>query len=102
MTPFPRSRVRASVRAKLAALFSPPAWWLHGFYGVPPENSLLICRTVRHPAMVARWMAMRLARRNRPLAQFRGGRGNAGGIGSRAVERLSRSVALMYPVDEAA
>jgi hypothetical protein len=46
--------------AKLAALFNPPAWWLHGFYGVPPEKSLLICRTVRHPVTLARWLAARL------------------------------------------
>ena len=45
--------------AKLAVLFNPPAWWLHGFYGVPPERSLLICRTVRHPMTLARWMTRR-------------------------------------------
>ncbi len=47
-------------RAKLTALFNPPAWWLHGFYGVPPEKSLLISRTVRHPFTLARWLARRL------------------------------------------
>jgi hypothetical protein len=46
---------------KLGALFDPPAWWLHGFYGVPPEKSLLVVRAVRHPAMVARWIGLRLA-----------------------------------------
>jgi hypothetical protein len=51
---------RLGFRAKLAALFNPPAWWLHGFYGVPPEKSLLICRTVRHPITLARWLARRL------------------------------------------
>jgi hypothetical protein len=50
-----------SLRAKLAALFDPPAWWLHGFYGVPLEQSLWICRTFRHPAMLARWLSMRVA-----------------------------------------
>jgi hypothetical protein len=45
-----------SVVAKLSALFGPPAWWLHGFYGVPLDESLLICQTIRHPAMVARWL----------------------------------------------
>jgi Uncharacterised nucleotidyltransferase len=48
------------LNAKLAALFNPPAWWLHGFYAVPPEKSLLVCRTIRHPATVARWLAKRL------------------------------------------
>jgi len=47
--------------SKLAALFNPPAWWLHGFYAVPPEKSLLVCRIIRHPATVARWLARRLA-----------------------------------------
>ena len=45
--------------AKVAALFNPPAWWLHGFYGVAPDRSLFICRTVRHPITLARWLATR-------------------------------------------
>jgi hypothetical protein len=45
--------------AKFAALFNPPAWWLHGFYGVPPEKSLLTCRTIHHPITLARWLAKR-------------------------------------------
>jgi hypothetical protein len=49
------------VLAKLGDMFNPPAWWLHGFYAVPPEKSLLWCRIVRHPATVVRWMAKRLA-----------------------------------------
>ncbi|THD70063.1 MAG: hypothetical protein E7813_09420 [Bradyrhizobium sp.] len=46
---------------KLSALFSPPPWWLHGFYGVPLEQSLLLCRTVRHPATLLRWLLRRWA-----------------------------------------
>jgi hypothetical protein len=46
---------------KLSALFSPPPWWLHGYYGVPLEQSLLLCRTVRHPATVLRWLLRRWA-----------------------------------------
>jgi Uncharacterised nucleotidyltransferase len=45
---------------KLAALFNPPGWWIHGFYGIPPERSLLICRCVHHPLTVGRWLARRL------------------------------------------
>ena len=48
-----------SLVEKLAALFNPPAWWLHGFYGVPPERSLFLSRALRHPLMVARWMLAR-------------------------------------------
>jgi hypothetical protein len=47
--------------AKLSEVFSPPAWWLHGYYGVPPERSLLTCRAVRHPLRVLRWLTRRLA-----------------------------------------
>jgi hypothetical protein len=72
--------------AKLAALFGPPAWWLHGFYGVPPGDSLLICRTVRHPVMVARWMAMRLAAAMGFWRNSTHGRGDAGDSGSRSAE----------------
>jgi hypothetical protein len=46
---------------KLSALFNPPAWWLHGFYGVPLEQSLWLCRTVRHPATVLLWLLRRWA-----------------------------------------
>jgi hypothetical protein len=45
---------------KFAALFNPSPWWLHGYYGVPPGESLLICRTIRHPLTLARWFARRL------------------------------------------
>jgi hypothetical protein len=47
--------------AKLTTVFDPPAWWLHGFYGVPPERSLFVCRTVQHPATVVRWLLARSA-----------------------------------------
>ena len=48
---------------KLAALFAPPDFWLHGFYSVPPGRSLRLVRTVRHPATVLRWLAHRLVGR---------------------------------------
>jgi hypothetical protein len=46
--------------AKLAALFNPSPWWLHGYYGVHPDESLLICRTITHPLTLARWLVKRL------------------------------------------
>lgn len=52
---------------KLAALLNPPAWWLHGFYGIAPERSLVACRTVRHPARVAQWLVQRLISRGAGL-----------------------------------
>ena len=50
----------ASLPAKLKALFAPPPWWLHAYYGIPADNSLLACRTVRHPAKVFGWVSRRL------------------------------------------
>jgi len=54
---------RLPLTAKLDALFNPPAWWLHGFYGVPVDGSLVTCRAVRHPLTVARWMLKRCVAR---------------------------------------
>jgi hypothetical protein len=48
-----------SGRARFTALFLPPPWWMHGFYGVPAERSLLRCRLVQHPLMVLRWLLAR-------------------------------------------
>jgi hypothetical protein len=45
---------------KLSSLFNPPAWWLHGFYGVSPEKSLSAVRLYRHPLTLARWLSTRL------------------------------------------
>jgi hypothetical protein len=47
-------------KAKPAALFNPSAWWLHGYYGIAPEDSLLFCRTIRHPLTLVRWLARRV------------------------------------------
>ncbi len=40
-------------------LFNPPAWWLHAYYGVDPDRSLVSVRLVRHPLNVARWLVRR-------------------------------------------
>ena len=42
-------------------LFSPPGWWLHAYYGVPPDRSLSGVRLARHPWRVARWLGRRAA-----------------------------------------
>jgi hypothetical protein len=56
--------------AILSALLDPSPWWLHGHYGVPPESSLFVCRTVRHPLTLAWWLARRLAAGLAPAAAF--------------------------------
>jgi hypothetical protein len=43
----------------LGELFGPPGWWLHAFYGVPPDQSLTGVRLGRHPWRVARWLGQR-------------------------------------------
>ena len=48
------------VGGKLRALLDPPPWWLHAYYGVPADKSLLPCRMMRHPAKVTGWIARRL------------------------------------------
>jgi hypothetical protein len=38
---------------KLRSLFLPSDWWLHLYYGVPPERSLIPVKILRHPARLA-------------------------------------------------
>ena len=43
----------------LAELLNPPAWWMHGYYGIDPDRSLAACRLVKHPANLMRWLGRR-------------------------------------------
>ena len=47
--------------AAVAELFDPGDWWLHAYYGVPPERSLTAVRFGRHPWRVARWFGLRVS-----------------------------------------
>ena len=51
---------RNSRAEQLSLLFSPSDWWLHLYYNVDPYNSLLIVKTVRHPATILAWLGQRL------------------------------------------
>lgn len=51
---------RSSGHDRLHGLFAPPAWWLHANYGVAPDRSLILVRTIRHPLRLARWLVRRL------------------------------------------
>lgn len=44
----------------LAKLFNPSDWWLHGFYSVPLEHSLIYHKLVTHPCQVTRWLRNRI------------------------------------------
>jgi hypothetical protein len=45
--------------AALRELLNPPDWWLHAYYGVPPNEPLTGVRFSRHPRRVARWVRLR-------------------------------------------
>lgn len=56
----PLSRIsRLSAWQRFRALFSPSAWWLHIYYVVPANHSLLYTRLVRHPGRVTQWLLRR-------------------------------------------
>ncbi len=44
---------------KIKTLLSPPNWWMHIHYVVPPEQSLVRVRYWKHPWQVAKWLARR-------------------------------------------
>ncbi len=44
----------------MAELLHPPAWWMHGYYGVDPDHSLAHSRLVSHPVSIARSLARRV------------------------------------------
>jgi len=46
-------------KQKIRALLAPSAWWMHVFYTVPPEKSLLLVRCLRHPATLLKWVFRR-------------------------------------------
>lgn len=51
---------RASPLQKLAMLLSPPDWWLHLYYNVSPEKSLLMTKILYHPMAATGWALKRL------------------------------------------
>lgn len=53
----------AALPATLTQLLYPSPWWMHGFYGVPPERSLTGVRWSRHAPRAARWLVRRVLHR---------------------------------------
>lgn len=49
-----------STADKFQRLFNCSSWWLHIFYVVPPEKSLVTTRYIRHPLNVLAWLTRRM------------------------------------------
>jgi Uncharacterised nucleotidyltransferase len=51
---------RRPIAGVLSDLLNPPGWWLHAYYGLAPERSLIGVRFGRHPWRLARWCGLRI------------------------------------------
>ncbi len=45
---------------RIQKLLQAPDWWLHGYYNVPPNSSLLSTKLLHHPLSVTRWLIRRI------------------------------------------
>ena len=52
---------KLSIWSKLKHLLLPSQWWVHVFYNVPPEKSILLVRLIYHPIRLASWLKMRIS-----------------------------------------
>jgi len=50
---------------RLRILFQPSDWWLHLYYNVDPNKSLLWVKCVKHPLRILNWLSRRLYSRLR-------------------------------------
>ena len=53
------------LRERFRILFQPSDWWLHLYYNVDPEKSLLWIKCVKHPLRILNWLSRRLYSRIR-------------------------------------
>ncbi|MGB5706765.1 MAG: nucleotidyltransferase family protein [Arenicellales bacterium] len=59
----PMSQIIANEKkllSRVQKLMQAPDWWLHGYYNVPPNSSLLSTKLLHHPLRVARWLIRRI------------------------------------------
>lgn len=56
-----------SLKTKLNQLLKPSDWWLHLFYGVSPQDSLLFAKWFKQPATLCKWAFLRI------VSSIRGG-----------------------------
>jgi hypothetical protein len=52
---------------QLVHLLDAPDWWLHGFYNIKPENTIVWTRWVSHPLQIGRWIYRRIKARSNEL-----------------------------------
>lgn len=58
------SILRKPVKERISDLLYPSNWWLHLYYGISPDDSLLLTRWARHPWQVLLWISRRLRASN--------------------------------------
>lgn len=54
---------RHSWRQRGRLLFNPSDWWLHMYYSIDPDKSLLWIKCVKHPLKIGSWLLNRLLSR---------------------------------------
>ncbi len=54
---------RNSITQQFDLLFKPSDWWLHLYYNVDPEKTLIFVKLVRHPLTILKWLWKRLISR---------------------------------------
>lgn len=54
---------RNSIADQFDLLFKPSDWWLHLYYNVDPEKTLIFVKLIRHPLTILKWLWKRLISR---------------------------------------
>ncbi|MFW2438961.1 MAG: nucleotidyltransferase family protein [Arenicellales bacterium] len=52
--------LREPVKQRVKDLLNPSSWWLRLYYGVSPDDNLLLTRWIRHPWQVMEWVIRRI------------------------------------------
>ena len=58
---------KQTLSERFRILFQPSDWWLHLYYNVDPDKSLIWVKCVKHPLRILNWLSRRL------YSRFRGG-----------------------------
>ena len=52
--------LRKPAKQRVKDLLCPSNWWLRLYYGISPDDGLLLTRWIRHPWQVMRWIIRRI------------------------------------------